>query len=122
MVRGDLPEGGGAGLLNLGVRREIFKREDVVSRKAQHGFCRERAGELAGGEDGGVQRFGGLVVGNDDDARRSGGTDEVRKVKGAGRGGESGDTSAPRTAAQVAAYTLKGFGVLEVRKQLADEG
>ena len=116
VVRGNLPESGGACLLNLGVRGEVFEGKDVVSRKAQHGFCRESAGELAGGEDGGVQGFGCLVVGNDDDARRSGGADEVRKVKGAGRGSESGDTSAPRTAAQVAAYTLEGFRVFKVRK------
>ncbi len=84
--------------------------------EAEDGLGGERAGELAGGEDCGVEGFGGFVVGDDDDARRSGGADEVRKVEGAGGGGESGDTSPPRAAAQVAAYTLEGFGVLEVRK------
>ncbi len=65
---GDLPERGGAGLLNLGVGREIFKREDIVCGEAQDGFGVERAGELAGGEDGGVEGFGGFVVGDEDEA------------------------------------------------------
>ena len=63
-----------------------------------------------------------LVVGNDDDARGSGGPDEEREVKGAGGEGESRDTSAPRASAQVAAYTLECFRMLKVSEELADEG
>ncbi len=51
-----------------------------------------------------------------------GGADEEGKVEGAGGEGESRDTSAPRASAEMAAYTLKGFGVLQVREELADEG
>ena len=69
-----------------------------------------------------MEGFGGFVVGDDDDRGCGGGADEVGKVEGAGSGGESGDTTAPRAGAQVAAYTLEGFGVLEVREELADEG
>ena len=73
-------------------------------------------------EDGGVEGFGGLVVGDDDEAGGVGGADEEGKIEGAGGEGESRDTSAPRASAQVAAYTLKGFRMLQVREELADEG
>ena len=122
LAGGDFPERGGAGLLDLGVGREVFEGEDVVGGEAEDGFGGEGSGELAGGEDGGVEGFGGLVVGDDDDAGGVGGADEEGKVEGAGGEGESGDTSAPRASAQMAAYTLKGFGVLQVRQELADEG
>ena len=93
------PEGGGTGLLDFGVGREVFEGEDVVRGEAEDGFGREGSCELAGGEDRGVEGFGGLVVGDDDDGGCGGGANEVGKVEGAGRGGESGDTSAPRATA-----------------------
>ncbi len=95
----DLPEGGGAGLLNLGVGREVFEGKDVVGGEAEDLRGVERAGEIAGGEDGGVESLGGFVVGDDDERRGLRGADEVRKVEGAGGCGESGDTTAPRAAA-----------------------
>jgi hypothetical protein len=101
---------------------EVFEGEDVVGGKAEDGFGGEGAGELAGGEDGGVEGFGGFVVGDNDDAGGCGGADEVGKIEGAGGEGESRDTSAPRATAQVAAYTLEGFRVLQVCEELADEG
>ena len=73
---GDLPECGGAVLLNLGVGREIFKGQDIVRGQAEDSFGGERSGELAGAEDGGVEGFGGLVVGDDDDAGSVRGADE----------------------------------------------
>ena len=90
--------------------------------EAEDGFGGEGSGEFAGGEDGGVEGFGGFVVGDDDDAGGLCGADEEGKVEGAGGEGEAGDTSAPRASAQMAAYTLKGFRVLQVREELADEG
>ena len=69
-----------------------------------------------------MEGLGGLIVGDDDDAGRRGGADEERKIEGAGGEGESGDTSAPRAGAQMASHTLEGFGVLQVRQELADEG
>jgi hypothetical protein len=119
---GDLPEGCGAGLLNFGVRGEVFEGEDVVGGEAQDGFGREGAGELAGAEDGGVEGFGGLVVGDDDEAGGLGGTYEERKIEGAGGEGEAGDTTTPRASAEMAAYTLEGFRLLQVCEELADEG
>ena len=95
----DLPEGGGAGLLDLGVGREVFEGEDVVGGEAEDGFGGEGAGELAGAEDGGVEGLGGFVVGDDDDAGGVGGADEEGKIEGAGGEGEAGDTSAPRASA-----------------------
>ena len=50
------------------------------------------------------------------------GADEEGKIEGAGGEGESGDTSAPRATAQVAAYTLESFRMLQVCEELADEG
>ena len=118
----DLPEGSGARLLDLGVRREVLEGQNVVRGQAQHLRGVERAGELAGGEHGRVERLGGLVVRDDDERGRLRGADEVGQIQRAGRGGESGDTTTPRSAAQMAAHTLKRFGVFQVREELADEG
>ena len=81
---GDLPERGGARLLNFRVGREVFEGQHIVRGKAQDGVGVERAGELAGGEDGGVQRLGGLVVG-DQDERRGAGL-RGRRAEDTGRG------------------------------------
>jgi hypothetical protein len=117
-----LPEGGGAGLLNLGVRGEIFEGKDVVRGEAEDGFGGQGSGELAGAEDGGLEGFGGFVVSDDDDAGSLRSADEEGEVEGTGGEGEPRDTSAPRASAQVAAYTLEGFRVLQVCEELADEG
>ena len=122
LTGGDLPERGRARLLDLGVRGEVFKGENIVRWKPEDGFGGERAGEFAGGEDGRVKGFRGFVVGDDDDAGGVCGADEEGKVEGACGEGQTGDTSAPRASAKVAAHTLKGFGVFQVRQQLADEG
>ena len=99
LVGGDLPEGSGAGFLDLGVRRKVFEGEDVVSGQAEDGFGGEGAGEFAGAEDGGVEGLGGFVVGDDDDAGGCCGADKEGKVEGSGGEGESRDTSAPRASA-----------------------
>ena len=52
---GELPECGGALLLNFRVGREIFKRENIVRGQAQDFVGGERAGEFGGGEDVGVE-------------------------------------------------------------------
>jgi hypothetical protein len=122
LVGGDLPESGGAGLLNFGVGRKIFERQDVVSGEAEYGFAREGAGKLAGTEGGGVEGLGRFVVGDDDETGGVGGSDEEGKIEGAGSEGQTRDTSAPRASAQVAAYTLKSVRMLQVRQELADEG
>ena len=82
---GDLPERGGARLLDLRVRREIFEGQDVVRGKAQDGFGGQRAGQLAGGEHGGVQRLGGLVVGDDDERRAHWRRERSREDRARGR-------------------------------------
>jgi hypothetical protein len=63
-----------------------------------------------------VQLLGGLVVGNEDEARGVGGACKERKIQCARCEGESGHTSAPRASAQMAAYTLEGHRILKVRK------
>ena len=118
---GDLPEGGGAGFLDFGVGREVFEGEDVVGGKAQDGVGVERAGEVAGGEDGGVQRLGGLVVRDQDERGGAGCADEERKIEGAGGEGEAGDTSSPAAGTQMATDTLEGDRMFQVREQFADE-
>ena len=95
----DLPQGGGAGLLDLGVGRKVFEGEDVVGGEAEDGFGGDGPCELAGAEDGGVEGLGGLVVGDDDDAGGVGSAYEEGKIEGAGGEGEAGDTSAPRASA-----------------------
>ena len=98
-----------------------FRRKDIVSREAKDGFGLEGAGELASTDDCGMKGFGCFVVGDDDDARGLSGTNEKGKVEGAGGKGESRDTSTPRASAEVAAYTLKSFRMLQVGEELADE-
>jgi hypothetical protein len=122
LAGGDLPEGGGAGLLDFGVGRKVFEGEDVVGGETEDGFGGDGAGELAGAEDGGVEGLGGFVVGHDDDAGGRGGSNEEGKIEGAGGEGEARDTSAPRASAEMAAYTLEGFRMLHVCEELADEG
>jgi hypothetical protein len=95
----NLPESGRAGFLDLGVGRKIFEGEDVVGRETEDGFGGEGSGEFAGAEDGGVEGFGGLVVGYNDETRGISSTDEERKIEGAGGEGEARDTSAPRATA-----------------------
>ena len=90
--------------------------------EAEDGFGREGAGKLAGTEDGGVEGLGRFVVGDDDETGDVGGSYEEREIEGPGGEGQSRDTSAPRASAQVAAYTLKGVRMLQVRQELADEG
>jgi hypothetical protein len=119
---GYLPECCGAGLLDLGVGREVFKGEDVVGGEAEDRFGREGASQLASAQDGGLEGFGGLVVGDDDDAGGCCGAGEEGEVEGAGGKGESRDTSAPRATAEMAAYTLESFRMLQVCEELADEG
>ncbi len=99
LIDGYLPERCSAGLLNFGVWGEIFEGEDVVGREAENGVGWDGTGEITGGEDGGVEGVGGLIVGDDDDAGGGCGSDEVRKVESAGGEGESRDTSAPRASA-----------------------
>jgi hypothetical protein len=104
------------------VGRKIFEGKDVVSGEAEDGFGGEGSGELAGAEDGGVEDFGGFVVGDDDETGSVGGADEVGKIEGAGGEGESRDTSAPRASAEMTANTLESFRMLHVSEELADEG
>jgi hypothetical protein len=93
--------------LDFGVWGEILEGEDVVGGQAQDGLGWECSGELAGGENGGMEGFGCFVVGDDDDGGGVGGADEEGKIEGAGGGGESRYTSAPRASAEMAAYTLE---------------
>jgi hypothetical protein len=93
-----------------------------VGGETKDGFGGDGSSELAGVEDGGVEGFGGFVVSYDDETGGCGGADEEGEIESAGGKGETRDTSTPRAAAQVAAYTLEGFRVLHVCEELADEG
>ena len=118
----DLPEGAGAGLLDLGVGREIFEGEDVVRGEANDLVRVECAGELGGGEDAGVEGFGGLVIGDEDEAGGAGGTDHEGQIEGARGGSEAGDTAAAAAGDEVAAEAVEGLGVFEVGEEIADKG
>jgi hypothetical protein len=93
-----------------------------VRGETQDGFGGERAGEITRGEEGGVKRFGCLVVRDKDEARSVGGADEEWEIQSARGEGEAGDTSSPAAGAHVATDTVEGHGVFQVREQLADEG
>ncbi len=75
----------------------------------------ERAGELTGGKDGGVQGLGGLVVGDQDKRRRGSGLHQVRQVKRAAGKGKPGDAAAALPGFQMAADPVKGVGMFEIR-------
>jgi hypothetical protein len=126
--RTGLPQRRGALLLDLRVGRDVLKRQHIVRRQPEHLAGVERSGELAGREYVGVERLGGLVIGNQHQsgrltrAGRLGRADEVGKIKGARGRGQSGHTSPARAAREMATHTLEGGGVLQVRHQIADEG
>src|ERR1039458_831125 len=89
--------------------------------KAEDGLCGQCSGQLAGGEDGGVEGLCCLVIGDEDKRGRVRGADEQRKIQRAGSEGEAGDASSPAAGTQVATDTIEGDRVLKVRQQLADE-
>ena len=118
---GELPQRRGALLLHVGVRREIFKGKHIVGRKAHDARRIDGAGELASGLEQRLQRFGGLVVGHDDDDRLLGGPRHQRQIERPRRRGQSGHTSPARTQAQVPANAFKSRGMLQLRKNFADK-
>ena len=118
----ELPERGGAVLLNLGVGGDVFEGEDVVAGEAEDLVGGEGAGEVAGGEDGLVEGFSGLIVGNEDETRAVCCLDEAWQVKGTPSEGEAGDAAASCSGGKVAADALEGVGAFEVSKEFADEG
>ena len=79
------------------------------------------AGELAAGPQHRFQFLRGFVVGNENDDRLTGGTCNEWDVESPRRRSESGDTSSPRTKAQMPSYALKSGRVLQLREDLADE-
>lgn len=108
--------------------REIFKGQHIVGGQTHDRSSVERAGEVAGGLDGLMEGFGGLVIGNQDES--GGGLRERLKeeweVKGAGCKGESGDATARSSRGtarlQVASNAVEGVAGFEVGEQVADEG
>ena len=67
---GELPQRRRPLLLDLAVRRKIFKGQHIVRRQTQHLVGIQRARQLAGREHRSVQRLGCLVVGNQNQNRR----------------------------------------------------
>ena len=118
---GELPQGGSALLLHVGVRREIFERKHVVRGKTDNACRIDGAGELATGLEQRLQSFRSLVVGDDDDDWLFGGPRHERKVEGARGRGESGHTPTPRTQAEVPANAFKSRRLLQLRENLADK-
>jgi hypothetical protein len=82
----------------------------------------ERAGELAGGEDGLMEGFGGLVVGDEDEGWGRGCLDEEREIEGTRGEGEAGDAAAALSVLEVTTGSVEGVGVFEVCEEVADEG
>ena len=83
---GDCPgckfeEGGGTLLLHVGVGREIFKWQHVVSGQADNTVRIDSTREFATGAQSHLQRLGGLVVGDHDDDWLLSGAGEKRNVQ-----------------------------------------
>jgi hypothetical protein len=69
-----------------------------------------------------VHGVGGLVIGYYNNRWNLRGAREEGNIEGAGRGGESGNTTATTGKRQVPSCLFKGRGTLQVRQQLADKG
>ncbi len=119
---GDLPERGGSRLLDLRVRREVFKGQDVVSWQAENGLGVERAGQFTGSEHGRVQGLGRFIVGHQNQRGRGGGLHKVGEIERAAGERESGDAPPALSGFQMAADAVEGVGVLEVRDEFANKG
>ncbi len=104
------------------MRRQVLEGQDIVRGQADDGGGVERAGEIAGGEDGLVQGFGGLVVGDENERGGGRGLDEEGQVQRARGEGEAGDAATAVALFEVAAGAVEGVGVFEVGEQVADEG
>jgi hypothetical protein len=107
--------------LNVRVRRKILEGEDIVGGETDDGGGIDGAGQFASGPEHWLQRFCGSIVGDDHDYRLFCGPGHERQVECPRRGGEPGDTSPPRTKAQVPSYAIKARRVLQLRKNLADK-
>ena len=119
---GDLPERGGAGLLDLGVRREVFEGQDVVRGKADDGCGISAPVRSQAARTAWWRASAALLSATRMSAGRVACPDEERQVERAGGEGEAGDTSAALAALEMAADALEGVGVLQVREEIADEG
>ena len=120
--RGDLPERGGARLLDLGVGREIFEGQHVVRGQAQDGSAASAPVSSQAASTAAWSASAALLSATRMRQGALAAADEERKIERAGGEGEAGDTSAPGAGAQMAAHTLEGLRVLQVREQFADEG
>ena len=116
-----LPQSGRTLLLHVGVRREVFKRENVVRGQAHNLSGIECSGKVASSPQHGLKGFGGLVVRDHHHHRLAGSTSQQWNVDCAGGRSKSGDTPTPRTKAEMPSYALKRGGVLQFRKNIADE-
>ncbi len=103
------------------MRGEVLEGQNVMGGQADEAGGIDGAGKLAAGAQGGFESFGGLVVRDHDDDGLAGGAGHQRNEQGAGGDGESGDTPAARTQAEVPAYAIECGGMLQLREDFADE-
>jgi hypothetical protein len=118
----DLPQDRRTLLLHIGVRRDAFEGKDIVRGEAQDALRLEGTGEVGGSAERCFERFSGLVVGDEHDDGGLGGVGKERNAKGAGSGGEAGDTTAPSREAEMPSHTLEAIGVLNAREGVANKG
>ncbi len=85
-------------------------------------FGLDGAGELSGGAKRELKRFGGFIVGDENDDRGLRGVREERNAQGARGGGQSGDTPAPSREAEMPSHTFEAVGVLYAREGVANKG
>ena len=118
---GKLPQCGGALLLHVRMRREVFKGKHIVGGKTHHSGGIDGPGQLASGLEKRFKRLGGLIVGNNHHNRLLSSAGHQRQVERSRRRGQSGHTSSPRTQAEVPAYAFKARSLLQLREGLADK-
>ena len=118
----DLPQDRCALFLHIGVRRDAFEGQDIVRGQAQDALRFDGTGQVGGGAQRQFERFGGLVVGDENDDGGLGGVREERNAEGARGGGQPGDTTTPSREAEMPSHTLETIGVLNAREGIANKG
>jgi hypothetical protein len=90
--------------------------------QAEDALGLDRTSELGGCTQHQRERFGGFVVGDENDNRRLGGVREERNAESAGSRGEARDTTAPSREAEMPSHTFEAIGVLNARESVANKG
>ena len=121
LAGGDLPQRRRSLLLYFRMRRQILKRQHIVSRQPQHGVGLQGTDQLAHAQHCRMKAFRSLVVRHDHHRWRARRPHEHGQIQSPGSRRQPRDASSPRASAQMPPDTLKRLRMLKVRQQLADK-